>query len=436
MPVLSRHNFFKCSERTSKEQFSQCQMERLKNLLLHASTQVPYYRCRFSEDIKAIIANDPFGALAQIPILNKSELHTYGKDLSVELGRGTFKNSSGGSTGEPVSFYQDREYQVNSLASTLLFYEWAGKKVGDSHALLWGAERDLVKGGLGFKQHFSDVIGNRMTLNAFRLSPERMREYVSKLNRFSPVCLEGYAECLFELARFIDRESLNVASPHVIVSSAGTLYPEMRKQIESVFAAEVFDRYGSREVGNMAAECEKHEGLHIFGETTIIEVVDENGFPVSEGEEGDVLVTNLTNYTMPLIRYRIGDRAVLGKQNCSCGRPYPLLERIAGRAGATFRTSDGGIVSPEFFIHLIGVMHNDGRISTFQVIQEEQELLIVLLVTVNNSDLAGWPGRELIIRQIRTVMGDSCKIEIRQEVSIEPTPTGKHLYTISRLAVN
>lgn len=432
MPVLNVYRDFRRLQHNSVEEFKRRQINLVRDLLLHAASRSPFYASRIDPSIQEVIFLDPLKALSLIPVLGKNDLRSHATEILVEMSRGTFVNRSGGSTGQPVEVYQDRKFQASSLATTLLMYEWAGKRIGDSHALLWGAERDLVKGGLGFKQHLADFIGNRITLNAFRLSPERMRHYARRLNAFAPVCLEGYAESLFEFARFLEREALTVRPPRMIVSSAGTLYPQMRGKIQQIFNAEVFDRYGSREVGNMAAECERHEGLHIFGETTVVEVVDAAGQPVAPGTEGDVLVTCLTNYTMPLIRYRIGDRAVFKAGLCSCGRPYPLLERIAGRDGASLRSLDGGVVSPEFFIHLIGVMHNDGRVGVFQVVQEALDRVVVRLAPTPGSDLRHWPARVLIERDIKTAMG-TCEVEFRVEETIEPTPTGKHLYTINRV---
>jgi phenylacetate-CoA ligase len=433
LPVLPRYSTYQHDQWDDVETFQARQDKKLAALLHHAAGNVLFYQSRIKGDMMRAIDNNPRSVLEMMPVLTKSDLRDSAVKMFVDMGRGTFRNSSGGSTGQPVVLYQDADYQASSLASTLLLYEWAGMNRGDSHALLWGAERDLVRGGLGLRRILADFIGNRITLNAFRLSPDRMRDYVARINRFKPVCIEGYAECLYQFAQFVERNNFPVAAPKTIVSSAGTLFPVMRQQIESTFRTVVFDRYGSREVGNMAAECDHHEGLHVFGETCIVEVVDNNGGLVQEGEEGEVLVTSLTNFTMPLIRYQIGDRAVLGKSRCSCGRPYPMLEKIAGRSGASIATEDGGVVSPEFFIHLIGVMHNDGNIGKFQVVQEALDHLVVRLVPAPGADLTVWPHREVLVNHIRKVVGEQCRVDIRFEKDIEPTATGKHLYTINRI---
>jgi phenylacetate-CoA ligase len=434
MPVLARYKQFRELQWDTCGTFQQRQDDALRSLLAHAVRRIPFYVSSVDTRCKALISNAPREALGSFPVLTKENLRSSLSELYVELGHGTFSNSSGGTTGQPVKLYQDRVYQIDALASTLLAYEWAGKMPGDSHALLWGAERDLIKGGLGIRQRTADFLGNRITLNAFRLSPERMRQYMDKINWFRPACIEGYASSLYEFAQFVERSHLAVSFPNAVVSSAGTLYPAMREIIQRVFSCPVFDRYGSREAGNMAAECERRQGLHVLGETTLIEIVDDAGNPVGEGQEGEILVTNLTNYTMPLIRYRIGDRAVSGGAKCACGRPYPLLERIAGRAGASLVTASGGVVSPEFFIHLIGVMHNDGSIGRFQVVQSELSHIVVRLVPALGADLDKWTRRDAVRRQIGIAMGGPVAVEFKIESDIEPTTTGKHLYTVSHVS--
>jgi len=434
--VLNRYQELQKLQFTTEELYRNRQNILLSSLLKFAILNLPFYKDHLQTIPLRKIDDSPVSALRLFPILNKDDIRKRISELYLEGGRGTIINRSGGSTGQPVSIYQDKTYQAESLASTYLMYEWAGKQVGDSHALLWGAERDLVKGWLGCRQLLADFLGNRITLNAFRLYPEKMKEYAMRLNRFQPVCIEGYAESLYEFCCFIDRNKIEVTSPKTIISSAGTLYPEMRAHIEKTFRSSVFDRYGSREAGNMAAECEQHDGLHVFGETTYIEVVDNFGNDVPEGDEGEILVTNLTNYTMPLIRYRIGDRAVQGSKNCKCGRPYPKLARIAGRSGTSFYNSRGGVVSPEFFIHLIGVMHNDGSIAKFQIVQEAIDHIVIHLVPFDCTMPYEVKNKETIEKQVMMAMGEKCRVEIRVEESIEPTPTGKHLYTINKLAKN
>ncbi len=199
----------------------------------------------------------------------------------------------------------------------------------------------------------------------------------------------------------------------------------MREKLELVFGAPVFDLYGAREAGAIAMECDRHNGLHVFGETTLLEIVDGRGREVDIGERGEVLTTNLRNYTMPLIRYRIGDDAIRGREVCGCGRPYPLLERIVGRGEASFVRPDGGTVVPVFFRHVIGVECDTGTIDKFQVVQESLDHVRVRIVPRAGGSGPDREIREKIAARFREVLGEDCRVEFQIEEKIEPTPTGK-----------
>lgn len=433
VPVARYYSEFQAHQNSSQSDFQQRQNLRLHNIIRHALETVPEYRNLDSQRLRSILSNDPVECLKKLPIIQKVNLVDKLNSFKSNNAKRYFKNSSGGSTGSPVIVYQDIDYKASSLAARDCIYRWAGVNAGDTSIKLWGAERDFVKGAYGFKQKFADFIGNRTTLNAFNMTPNRMSEYVAQINVKRPMCLEGYADSLYSLACFVAERSLTVHRPSAIVSSAGTLLPHMRDQIEGTFSCPVFDRYGCREASSLAAECSVHEGLHIFGETTFVELLDRNGSEVEPGEEGRVVVTNLFNRAMPLLRYEIGDYAVKGRSSCTCGMPYPKLQRIIGRSSAIFRTKDGGYVLPELFIHLIGVTYNDGEIAKFQVVQKDQETIVVRLVFKSPHELDGWQKKDILSALIAKAMNSSVNVVFQQEDDIELTPTGKFLYTVSHI---
>lgn len=416
-----------------QEAFRDRQAALLAALLSHAVGRVRFYGERTDGLLPSEIARDPHTSLAAFPILEKKHLLEHVEDLRCEMGRGAYENTSGGSTGKPVRFRQDKTYLSRNLAVRRLVHEWAGVRVGERHAKLWGARRDIARGGAAVKRRLGDFLLNRLTLDAFAMDSDTMHGHIRLISQFRPVLLEGYADALHELALFAERNGLGVASPRAIVTSATTLFPQMRETIARVFGAPVFDRYGSREVGSIASECDQHEGLHIVGETTVVEVVDELGRHVGAGEEGDVLVTSLWNYTMPFIRYRIGDRAVRGNDRCSCGRPYPLLARIAGRSDACLARPDGGVVVPEFFVRLLRVECGAGVVHRFQVVQEELDEVLVRIVPWVGKDSEVLSHEPEIVARIREAMGGACRVRVVLEDDIEPTPTGKHLLTVSKV---
>ena len=411
---------------------------KLGRMLRFSCTHVPYYREQFralgltGRDAQA----RPLEVLAALPLLDKTILRERFEDLqSNDLGnRRWFFNTSGGSTGEPVRFVQDGAYQNRMMGGKALFDNWSGYASGEPQVRLWGSERDLLTGREDVRTRVGRWLRNETPLNTFRMSDADMRHYVETINRVAPVQVLAYAESAFELACFIEREGLKIHSPRAVMTSAGTLYPHMREAIERVFGARVFNRYGSREAGDIACECEGHRGLHVNPYTHRVEIVSEDGSPCAPGRTGEIVVTLLTNEAMPLLRYRIGDMAAWAQGPCSCGRSWPLLEQVSGRVMEVFRRRDGSPVVPEYFIHFIGVtMRGElNFIKKFQVIQEGFDKLKMLVVPRVGKEEARRQlsaKKEMLDDLVVKVMGERCGLEVLLVEDIPKTPSGKYCWT-------
>ena len=436
MPVLERYRCFGKMQWDSQQTYHRRLKSNMRALLLHAYDRVPGYGekliARFH---RTDIINDPLAVLKHFPVIDKDQIMEAPGKFTCELNRGTFTNSSGGSTGVPVKVLQDQIYQTATLGASYLLYNWAQRKPGESYLKIWGAQRDITHNGMGLRFHLQNFLANRNVVNAFKLSPNDMLALARNIDRFRPKLIEGYADGLFEIASFFRENDIRLSHPpKSIISSAGTLLDFMRERIQSAFKTIVFDRYGSREAGNMAAECSAHNGLHIMGETTFLEIIDAEGQRLPPGSEGDIAVTNLWNYTMPLIRYRIGDCGIMADSLCSCGRPYPLLKTVTGRSSASLRLQDGSIVSPTFFIHFMGVVHNDGSILKFQIAQKAYDLVIIRLVVRPHFRIETWSNREKLVKHVQKVMGPNCIVRFEIVDDILKTPTGKYLYTVQEMA--
>jgi phenylacetate-CoA ligase len=166
-------------------------------------------------------------------------------------------------------------------------------------------------------------------------------------------------------------------------------------------------------------------------EHTLVEVINDKGIPCEPGETGNIVITTLNNYSMPLIRYKIGDLGILtDDKECPCKCNYPMLKEVVGRNTDRFITQSGAVVMPEFFIHLIGVVCNRGNIKLFQVIQEDTSHIRVKIVKegeISQENLTE------ISEKIGIVMGKECKIGFEFVDNIPKTSTGKYLYTISKV---
>ena len=414
------------------EEQHRVQEERLAELLRHAALRVPYYREVLT---KAGVFSDggiDLSRFRHIPFLTKDMLKSQFDQLKSDdlHSRHWYKNRSGGSTGEPVVFIQDSLYADFANATKMVQYEWVGKRVGEPHVMLWGSDRDILQGTIGLRAKLKNFFRNYTFLNSFRMSEEDMARYAHLIQKIRPALLEAYAESAYELARFVNKHDLRLAGVGAVITGAGTLYPFMRREIHEAFNCAVFNRYGSREVGDMAAESRSHACLSVFTYTHLIEVIDENGEPCKAGDEGEVVVTCLTNYAMPFIRYRIGDRAVVGETTGHLVCSAQTLRNITGRLTDCFVREDGSTVPAAFFIHFLGVVHNAGWLKKTQIIQQDYNAITIKMVVSERP-----PASSLteIKESIRQVMGPKCEVEFEFVESIPPLASGKYRYTISHV---
>lgn len=416
---------------SNRNDLQKFQQKYLENLLLHTYHNVPYYKNIF--DTIEIIQNEKVDVsrFHEIPILTKDLLRKHQEELISKdhEQRKWYYNFSGGSTGDPTKFMQDFLYKKWYSATNKYYYQ---DMLGINEnkvrkVFLWGSPQDLFKGSIGPKNKIKNWFSNILFLNSFKMTETNMKSYIQSINAYKPELIRGYAGSLYELASFSEKNNLRIRSPKKIVCSAETLTTEMRSKIESVFGTKLYDFYGSRETASIAGECTDNL-IHIFSFNNLLEILDQNNNQVREGEEGRVIITPLHNYSMPLIRYELGDTAILGSTNCSCGNILPCLQKISGRLEEQFIKKDGSIVIGYFFVHLVGVLLNKGYVKKFQVIQEDYDKIKIRAV-INN--VLPDPEKAEIEQKIRVAMGSDCKIEWEYLASIPKTASGKYLYTQS-----
>ena len=342
-----------------------------------------------------------------------------------------YRNSSGGSTGEPVIFYQDSNYFAWNTAAKILFDEWAGRKIGEPMVKLWGSMQDISKGGQGFKGYLRQQLSGVTILNSDRMTEKDEYQYVQRINNIKPCLILAFTNSIDELARFIQEHHLPVYSPKAVMTTGFVLYPEIQARIEEVFKAPVFNCYGSREVGSMACNCKKSPGLHLIPDIHYLEILDNNGKEVKPGEAGNIIVTLLTNYTMPLIRYKIGDIGALSEKNCPCGRELPLLEKVVGRISGRFKNKFGDFINAGLFYSLFYFKEN---IRQFQVIQETTESILINLVLNEKNKLKKMDKFFKENNQkIWKIMAHRITVKYNIVDEIVPSPSGKYMYTFSRI---
>ena len=412
-------------EFSSLETIQAVQWSRLRAILEHASTHVPYYRKLFRAH--GIAPGDIASPrdFAKIPVLTKATLQEQRDNLLADnrLKNQGLANASGGSTGKPVQFFQDAEYWDRAYASLWFVESWWGIRPGDSTASLWGADRDLPD--QSWKERLTSAISQLRVCNAFALTPAEMERFAKMLAEWQPRYIIGYASALAMFARFlVERPELQIR-PRAVRTTADVLNDPDRDVLEKAFACPVYNFYGSREVNNLAAECPAHQGLHVNSLTRYIEVVDDAGNPLPPGVQGRILLTDLTNYFMPFVRYEIEDIGSWKDSACACGRPFPLLERIWGRASDFIVTPQGKSIHSVFFTHLF---YDMPEVALFQINQVDLRDIRVYLVL--RPGVTEYP-KELLRKRLVQAFGPATPFCVRVVPQIERPPSGKHRFTVS-----
>ena len=407
----------------------------LIKLLSHCEKSVPYY----AEIMKArgdSFKEDPEEYLHSFPVLTKDIIRCNFEALkSADLPkRKWYFNTSGGSTGEPARFIQDYDYAARSGALKLLYSRLAaGQEIGESEIRLWSSPRDMNRSSKSQMAQLVNKLANIHILSAFRLDPETIRQHINTLNKRKPKLMVAYTSSMYEIAKFAELNNLNVVPQNAIIVTAGTLYPYMRETIERVFQCPVYTRYGSREVGDVACERPGRDGLWVAPWGNYVEIVDANGNRVRDGVPGEILLTSLSNYAMPLIRYQIGDRGALSPPEANSGNEYgQVLSQILGRTIEVFVNTKGSIVEAGYFMPLL---YFRDWISRYQVIQKSPSSVLFKIVS-SGSEI---PSEELdeIASKTKLIMNDDkCEAHFEFVDEIPASDSGKFRFLVSDIRVD
>jgi phenylacetate-CoA ligase len=416
------------SQWLSADEVAALQWSGLKRLIEHCWREVPYYQRQWKA--LGITPSDIASPadFARLPSLDKSAIRENFEDLHAPSLRSQLMyKATGGSTGEPLRFGYTRESYERRIAVMFRGYAWAGARIGRRTLFLWGGAVGRPSRAETIKEWLYQSAFNRRMLDVFKLSEAALPSFVEEIRRFRPEIIVGYAGPLHELAAWMQRTGQRIAAPHAVLSAAEALEDFQRDTIASAFGCPVFNTYGCREFMLIASECGECEGLHVNADHLVVELdpvsVDDGGT-----ETGEVVITDLHNWGMPLLRYRNGDVATRSPASqARCRRGLPLLQRVDGRKLDLLRTADGRILPGEFFPHMLKDIPGVRR---FQVVQEHLNSLSLNVV----ADADFGPDQEAEIRrEFDKVAGDSTLLDIQRVEDIPLTASGKRRVTVSRL---
>ena len=431
--ILGRDTY-KFLDSLSKEQFlpeaelKALQLKKLKELLIHARNNIPFYARRFEAagfDPEKMSCVDDMKVL---PLLSKEEIRQNVENMTwKDSPGGLHRYNTGGSSGKPLIFYFDRRRQSYDAAARALTHQWWGCDIGDKELYLWGSPLEISKQDK--VKDFRDKITNDLLISAFEISEKQVPEMVQKIKAFQPKCVFGYPSTVSLFCEMAQKQGYDLAGlgVKVMFSTAEVLYDRQREIIGKAFGnIPVVDSYGSREGGFVCHECQNGK-YHVLDSNYIIEYL-KDGKAVAPGEDGEIVLTHLDAWGMPFIRYRTGDVAQPGESGCDCGRTWSTIQNIKGRTTDFIVTPDGRW---QHALSLIYVVRDVEGVDEFKIVQEQADEIHVLVKRHEN--LYPADGDDRIVAGIKKRMGEDVNVKVVKTETIPRDASGKFRYVVSKL---
>ena len=414
------------SQNWPADRLEKWQEERLRHILTHASRHVPYYR-----DLFARHGINPESAAgkdwSRIPLLSKETAReNFDRLQATDRPRLFITGRSSGATGRPMTWRVDRGAESVQHAVHLRGREGWGLRLGDPHVMIWG--RDAFQ---GFRKQMRDLlIWNKRTFSAMELSADVSETYYRKIRFYRPRFLRGYPSALTRFAQLCESRGLppKALSLHAVITTAEVLTLVQRQQLRDAYQCPVANEYGCSEVQCIAFECPEGS-MHIQSDAVRVEFI-KDGRPVKPGELGEIVVTDLTNEVMPVIRYCTGDFGGPRDGLCACGRTLPLMELTIGRTAEFITLPDSRTIHTEIF-----TPDHDSILFThvqqFRILHEAPARFRVQVVTASADSFAS--VREEFTRLITSQLGEGIEVAVERVTEISRSPSGKQPYFVSQI---
>ncbi|NLK50023.1 MAG: phenylacetate--CoA ligase family protein [Candidatus Cloacimonetes bacterium] len=412
----------------SEDQTHAYQLQRLQLLVTHVYHKVPHYRKVMKqqgmepEDLKSL------EDLQHFPIIGKSDVRANPDDF-IASDFQTYRplpRSSGGTTGIPFKYYNDTASWGLNWATKIRAFEWGGYHLGgDKIAILKGGSM-YNEGKIGLKARLWRWTQRNYSFNIMHMSDEQMKLYAQDIASQKIRFMRGYPSAISSFAKWVQQHNIQL-NMDKIFTTAEMLLEADRKSIEEAFACKIIDTYGCGDGMGGASQCVLSQKYHINTETSIMEILDKdlktNTLP---GDTGEIVLTSLHDYAMPLIRYTPSDQAIPSATPCECGIKLPVLDKIVGRVSDVFYLPNGRVLNG---LSIPFEAWTD-KLSKFQVIHEKP-LLIVIKLVVTPAFTA--KNEQDILDLLKHNAGEGIAIEVQIVDDIPLSAAGKHKYVISKV---
>jgi phenylacetate-CoA ligase len=426
-PLVSYHRYLEKSQYFTSEKLAEIQTLRLKNILQFVWDNNTFYRKRMELfGVNPTSISGP-ADLVKLPILSKTDVRLNSDNMfSRRFQKDQLHRAkTGGSTGRALDLYFTEECSELRNACARRHDCWAGWNPGEPIAACWGNPKypKTIKDKLKF-----NLLQPYIYLDTMHVDEASIRKFLDQWRKIKPTLLYGHAHSIYQLAESIKKLEIDPPHPKGILSTSMMLIPSERKVIEAVFGLKVTDRYGCEEVSLIASECEKHHGMHLNTEHLVIEFLRDDGTPVAPGEPGRIVVTDLMNKAMPLIRYAVEDIGVPSDRICTCGRGLPLMEHVTGRVADFLLKTDGSRVAGISLIEN-SLTKFDGIVQ-MQIVQKSLGEIDLNLVRGDNYSEE---TAELLKHYFSSVFSRQVNLQLNYVDRIASESSGKYRFSICRI---
>lgn len=409
--ILGKFNELK-SLSENPEMMTELQKNNLTSLLKYLKLNNPIYKPLLSRFTDEEISKYPFVVLNNLPLTDKQKINSYKNSYYVaDKNRPAQKKKTGGSTGAPFYYYVDKEHLSWFWAHIYFFWHKYGNyQPGDPFITIAGNSLRTAS------RHFSENVYHFLQNNYFikgDVIEKDMKVSDSKLNKAK--ILYGYPSSIQNIITTIPDLPGKFKNLTAIFTTSEQLTPQVRKNIEHAFGKPVFDMYGANDGGILTCECTEHNGYHI----NMLNCYAENFR--NEHDMCEILLTNLSSYTFPFVRYKVGDLGLIDKEPCKCGLHWPRVTELKGRTRDLIRLSDGKVIHGAYFNN---IFFKYPVIDGYRIVQHKDYSLEVFIHVVNDlefdfvvSEIEGfikgeWPSVVLKVSKLPELNPTNAKFKL------------------------
>lgn len=422
-PTFDHLRFLERSQWLPAQDLRAVQAGELRKLLNHAYANVPFFRRRFDEaGLKPRDIHDA-GDLSRLPVMDRPATIASVTERTATAGATVdVKKATSGTTGMPLTIGYNIDSDHWRKAVRLRGYRWGGYGLGKRAVHYWGFDNPLATQFKRAKLRADRFMRREIFVDCVRRGEVELEAFARLLERYRPGLIVSYSHAVADFARYVQSKDRRTWDDIPVICGAEKLLAEDRPLVEKTFGPGIFETYGCREVMLMSAECGAHAGMHVSMENVVVEIIvrDASGGerPALPGEVGEVVITDLHNYAMPLIRYVNGDLATAGPtEPCACGRGLARIAGVEGRTADTLTDGDGNRVAGLMFSMLLSSLKD--IINQFQVIQHKDKSVTVKLIPGPRYEEEGRAAVQNVVQKY--LRGLPVAIEEVGEIVLDPS---------------